>query len=334
MELTPTPVPPPPSRRAEGLRVASEPSHEPSHQEPLRIEVAARTDRGCERGGNEDSYLVVAPPGWAALAVCDGMGGAAGGEVASRTAVETIQEVMEAGGAPETSDALGWRLLRSVEEAARRVFALAGERPSLKGMGTTTTACALSDDALFVAQVGDSRAYLLRDGELTQVTRDQTLATILVERGQLAPEDVASYPFGHVILQAVGTQERVEVDLRKVRVAEGDVIVVSSDGLHGVVEGDAMRDALTSAPSLDAACEALVALAKEAGGPDNITVVVARVTGRALMGTAGPPVVERAVLTPPPAEDIGEDDTAPEEPPALRGVLARLAAIFRGRRGG
>ena len=320
MEPTPTPAP--------RLHPASE---------PLHIEIAARTDRGCERRGNEDSYLVVAPPGWAALAVCDGMGGAAGGEVASSTAVETMHEVMVEGGAPATANALGWRLLRSVEEAARRAFEVARSRPSLAGMGTTATACALCDDSLFIAQVGDSRAYLLRDGELTQLTRDQTLATILVERGQLAPEDVATFPFGHVILQAVGTTDRVEVDLCHVRVADGDVILVCSDGLHGVVEPDAMRDALTSAPTLDEACEALVALANEAGGPDNVTVVVARVTGPLLSSNPGPPRVEKAVLEPPCAAEMFEEDTEEDvarDPPVLRGVLARLAAIFQRRRGG
>lgn len=331
MEPSPTPVPPPP-RSIAGLRPTSEPFH---------IEVAARSDRGCQRDGNEDSYLVVAPPGWATLAVCDGMGGAAGGEVASRTTVETIHEVMALGGAPATGDALGLRLLRSVEEAARRVYAAAQARPSLTGMGTTATACALHGDELFVAQVGDSRAYLLRDGRLTQLTRDQTLATVLVERGQLAPEDVASFPLGHVILQAVGTAERVEVDLCRVHVGQGDVLLVCSDGLHGVVEPEAMRDALTRAPTLDAACEALITLANEAGGPDNITAVVARVTGSALAPAAGVPAVEKAVLaedepaTPREAVDIMDDDTAADEvadPPPLAGVLARFAAMFRRRR--
>jgi len=334
MAPSPTPLPPTPLPVA-GTRPVDD---------RARIEIAARTDRGRERSGNEDSHLVVAPPGWAALAVCDGMGGAAGGEVASRITVETIHDVMLEGGAPSTCDALGARLRRSVEEASRRVHAAARARPSLAGMGTTATACALRDDALFVAQVGDSRAYLLRDGRLTQLTRDQTLAAELVERGELAPEDVETFPLGHVILQAVGTAERVEVDLRRVRVCDGDVLLVCSDGLHGVVGIDAMRDALLCAPTLDAGCEALVALANDAGGPDNITAVVARVTGEALAPAAGLPAPERVALDdddPPapcdasPPVEPGEEDTEPDAlagPPSLGGVLARFAAMFKRRR--
>jgi protein phosphatase len=333
MEPIPTPVPPPPSSSA-GKRAA---------KERVRVAVAARTDQGRERDGNEDSYLVLAPTGWAALAVCDGMGGAAGGEVASRTAVETIHEVMVEGGAPTSRDALGHRLLRSVEEASRRVHATARARPSLRGMGCTTTACALRDEVLFIAQVGDSRAYLLRDGSLTQLTRDQTLATEMLERGQLAPEDVATFPLGHVILQAVGTHERVDVDLCRVRVCDGDVILVCSDGLHGVVSDDAIRDVLTHAATPEAACEALIAVANDAGGPDNITAIVARVTGEALGEADGAPRPEKAVLgdeegvivgkVESPVVEISDEDTEPD-PPSMDGVFARLAAIFRRRRRG
>ena len=138
-------------------------------------------------------------------------------------------------------------------------------------MGTTATACALAGDALYLAQVGDSRAYLLRDGCLTQLTRDQTLARLMLERGQITPEELPNFPYGHVILQALGTAERVEVDLTRVRVARGDVLLVCSDGLHGLVPDDTLRAALAAEPSATAACEALVGLALEAGGHDNIT---------------------------------------------------------------
>jgi protein phosphatase len=306
---------------------------------PLRIEVAARTDRGRERADNQDNYLVIAPPGWAALAVCDGMGGAAGGEVASSTAVAAIHDEMMKGGLPATHDALGRRLLHSVEEASRRVYAKACARAGLSGMGTTATACAIREDVLFIAQVGDSRAYLFREGSLTQLTRDQTLAMLLVENGQLAPEDVEDFPHGHVILQAVGTKDRVEVDLRRVRVSEGDVLLLCSDGLHGSVRAEAIREVLARATSPDAACEALVALANEAGGPDNITVIVARAHGAALAAPAGPPAPEKAVLEDeePPrvsaisAVNIANEDTQPEQD-LLSGVLARLSAIFQRRR--
>jgi protein phosphatase len=304
-----------------------------------RLDVAAVTDPGQERGQNQDSFLLLAPdPAWAVLAVCDGMGGAAGGDVASRTAVDVLREVVAAGGAPPTRDALGRRLLHGVEEASRRVFADAQANGALKGMGTTATVCALTGDSLYIAQVGDSRAYLFRGGRLTQLTRDQTLATLMMEQGQLAPEDVDTFPLAHVILQAVGTAERVEVDLTRVRVVAGDVLLVCSDGLHGPVRHEAMRAVLARATSASAACAELVALANEAGGPDNITCVVARLPGEPRPGPSGPPVPEKASLdedatveTAPITELAGDADTEAREARVAH-AIARVAAFFRRRR--
>jgi protein phosphatase len=342
MEPRPTPPNPLPSFRAPGVIPRGHP--------PLDLEVAACTDAGLVRSDNQDSYLVIEPgPAvpWALLAVCDGMGGAAGGDVASRTAVAALREVMTAADAPTTGatgDALGRRLLHGVQEASRRIFALAGRRRELHGMGTTATACALAGDVLYIAQVGDSRAYVYREGALTKVTRDQTLATLLMEQGQLAPEDVDTYPHGHVILQAVGTSERVEVDLTQVRVARGDVVLVCSDGLYGPVAHDTLRAALEREPSPDAAAEALVRLALAAGGPDNVTCIVARVSGPALASPAGPPSPEKARLdadTTTPLEEsaqgftaqpLGGEPSAEDEETRGMGIIAQLAAVFRRRR--
>jgi protein phosphatase len=335
----------------------SSPFRAPASRPALHIEVAACTDAGLSRADNQDSYLVIEPSSadpWALFAVCDGMGGAAGGDVASRTAVEALREVMKAGGAPATGDALGRRLLRGVDEASRRIFAVARRRPQLKGMGTTATACALAGDWLYLAQVGDSRAYLLREGRLTKLTRDQTLATLLVEQGQLAPEDVETFPLGHVILQAVGTTERVQVDLTRVRVARGDVLLVCSDGLHGPVPHATLRATLEGEPSAEAAAQALVRLALAAGGPDNVTCIVAKVGGRALAPPAGLPAPEKARLdedttSAPDHEAAPEqvqrgasgDDGAEASPrgpaPAAdedqaMGIVARFAAVFRRRK--
>jgi serine/threonine protein phosphatase PrpC len=305
------------------METASTPCPRPS----VYLDVAARTDVGLEREGNEDRFLVIEPsgsgsasqPGWAVLAICDGMGGGPGGEVASSTAVDVLREVMSAGGPPATRDALGRRLV---------------------GMGTTATACALAGDALYLAQVGDSRAYLLREGCLTQLTRDQTLARLMLERGQLTPEELPTFPLGHVILQAVGTTERVEVDLTRVRVARGDVLLVCSDGLHGSVPDDTLRAALAAEPSATAACETLVGLALQAGGPDNITCIVARVGGDALPAPSGPPAPEKAQLDEDATEPVipiaaavsVEEDLPRPTPTREEGVLSRLAAIFRRRR--
>jgi len=311
------------------------------------IDVAARTDRGLARAGNEDSYLVVTRPAakglpaWSVLAVCDGMGGAAAGEVASSMTVDVIREVMTADGAPSSRAALARRLLRAVEEAAARVHAASLESRARKGMGTTATVCAVAGDTLYIAQVGDSRAYLLREGRLTQLTRDQTLAMLMMERGQLTQEEVATFPLGHVILQAVGTAPRVEVDLTCVRVARGDVLLICSDGLSGPVSHDALREVLAEQPTAAAACEALVELANDAGGPDNVTAVVARLRGDALPAPSGPPAAEKAILDDEGAEGAAVHEAAGASPGALPGastdavmnrVIARLARLFQRRR--
>src|SRR5262249_27498752 len=159
------------------------------------------------------------------------------------------------------------------------IRARAAAQRALLGMGTTATVCALREGDLFVAQVGDSRAYLLRGGKLTQLTRDQTLATMLVELGQLAPADVERFEHKNGILQAVGTQDHLQIDLTRVSVRRGDVLLVCSDGLHGPIGDDAIRAVLERETSPARACEALVALANAEGGPDNVTCIVARITG-------------------------------------------------------
>jgi PPM family protein phosphatase len=248
--------------------------------------------------------------------------------------------VMKAGGPPASGDALGRRLLLGVEEASGRIFATARKRRDLRGMGTTATACALAGEMLYLAQVGDSRAYLFRQGRLTKVTRDQTLATLLMEQGRLAPEDLDTFPLSHVILQAVGTTEQVQVDLTRVRIARGDVLLVCSDGLYGPVPHETLRATLEQEPSAHAAAQALVRLAIAAGGPDNVTCVVAKVVGgRALAPPAGPPAPEKARLdddaTLPP-----DHEAAPSQPgqvPAVgeahaMGIVTRLTAVFRRQR--
>lgn len=369
---TPHPTAPPPSERG---RDSQTPPAGVSRRPrlSLRMDVAARTDPGLERGTNQDSYFVIEPgegassrrhaePAWAAIAVCDGMGGAAGGDVASQLAVDVLRDAMLAGGAPATRDALGRRVLHGVQEAARRVFAAARSNRRLDGMGTTATACAITGDTMYLAQVGDSRAYLFRGGALTQLTRDQTLATLMMEQGQLAPEDVSTFPYGHVILQAVGTSERVDVDLTRVQLAAGDVVLVCSDGLHGPVPHDAIRAVLEGEPTPADACDALVDLAIAAGAPDNVTVVVARVEGDTLPRPKAPPLPEKARLDEDATEQVaaiaapaepagpttrsaatGKESKAEVRSPAaaaradrqdVSGAIARIAAFFRRRRGG
>jgi PPM family protein phosphatase len=275
----------------------------------IRLDVAARTHAGMERVGNEDRVLVAdlaakiehvgpfsgaldAGNGGALLAVCDGMGGEVGGEIASSTAVEALYQagVESLPGRSENEVARG--LLESVKRASEAVEARALTDRALARMGTTATVCTLAGDALLVAQVGDSRAYLFRNGVLKQLTRDQTLKTLLVEQGQLTPEEATDFQHSNIILQALGHHGGVEVDLGWVRLCQGDVLLVCSDGLYGCVPDDLIARTLVAAENPEKACDALVEKALAAGAPDNVTVLVARCQG-SLPSESEPPELRK-----------------------------------------
>jgi protein phosphatase len=255
------------------------------------VEAAARTDPGRVRDGNEDRVVfgeadtgrAWEPPASVALevgpcafwaVVCDGMGGEAGGEIASDLATRAIAGAMRR--------AFGQALLQnamvaSLEIASLRIKERACAEPALARMGTTATLAAVCDGALVVAQVGDSRAYLFRDGVLEQITRDQTWLELLRASGAL-PVDAAGEPIGaHVILQALGSSTRLDVVVTHTPIAPGDVVLLCSDGLHDAVDDDAIASTFAREPDVAAACEALVAAANAAGGPDNISCVAFRV---------------------------------------------------------
>ena len=258
----------------------------------IRVRLFGRTDVGQIREHNEDNFLVadltrksrslmesdrvqgVAERG-TVLGVCDGMGGAAAGEVASQLAVDIIYEKLSAGDPPRNHDDLARRLVNSVEEAGGRIFGEARADRTRRGMGTTATIAALLDSRLFVAQVGDSRAYVLRGDKFVQVSRDQSLVNQLIEAGQLTEEEAETFEHNNIILQALGTAETVQVDLTYVDLRHGDTLLVCSDGLSGMVRADEMREVLLSNREPFDACKELVDRANRAGGHDNITVIVA-----------------------------------------------------------
>jgi protein phosphatase len=263
------------------------------------VRLFARTDVGQVREHNEDNFLVadltrrqrglmeanrqtqIGPQG-AVFAVCDGMGGAAAGEIASQLAVDILCEKMIEGldeSAPIRRDDLGRRLVRAVEAAGLRIFQEAKLDRTRRGMGTTVTAAALVDDVLFLAQVGDSRGYILRQGALTQVTRDQSLVNQLIEAGQLTEEEAETFEHNNIILQALGTSDTVQVDLTYVELRKGDILLLCSDGLSGMVRFEEIREILsTSADPLET-CKTLTERANQAGGHDNITVIVVHFDG-------------------------------------------------------
>src|SRR4051812_39689784 len=265
----------------------------------ISIEVFGKTDVGLIREHNEDNFLIADVTGGirtaeprdpftfklgekgAALLVCDGMGGAAAGEVASQMAVDSIYDALAASDA-QPRDGFARLLRRAVQHANERIFIQSRDNQSERGMGTTCTVASLVDDTLVVAQIGDSRCYVLRDGRLAQVTKDQSLAWQLIEAGAMTAEEAKAFEHANIILQALGVQERVDVALSQVALRKGDVVLVSSDGLHGPVSDEEILQVLREETDVKRACDRLVARALEREGPDNITVVVARFDGPAL----------------------------------------------------
>ncbi|HET6285013.1 MAG TPA: protein phosphatase 2C domain-containing protein, partial [Polyangia bacterium] len=217
----------------------------------------------------------------ALMLVCDGMGGAAAGEVASQMAVDSIFDDL-AQAAPQDRNGFARTLRRAVEGANEKIFIQSRDNQSERGMGTTCTVAALVDGKLIIGQIGDSRCYVLRAGRLAQVTKDQSLAWQLIEAGAMTTEEAKAFEHANIILQALGVQEQVEVVLSEVDLRQGDIILLSSDGLHGPVADEEILEMLTAEPDLQKAGQTLIQKALDRDGPDNVTVVLARVVGDGL----------------------------------------------------
>ena len=227
----------------------------------MRIEVGAATDIGRVREVNEDSYLVEAP----LYAVADGMGGHKGGDVASSLALETVEAMFREGDGT---------LADQVREANRAVHERSIADQKVRGMGTTLTAVTITgSDARFV-HVGDSRAYLLRAGDLRQVTSDHTLVARMVKAGEISREEAAVHPHRNVVTKVVGTEATVAVDESTVPLLDGDRLLLCSDGLTGMVAEDQIQAILEAEPDPQRAADRMVKAANRAGGVDNITVLV------------------------------------------------------------
>ena len=271
-------------------------------QAPVVVQVFAQTDVGRTREHNEDSFIVVnlsegeplrferlieqpADPSATLFMVADGMGGAAAGEVASATAVDVVLRHLREKFADSKSiapDDLAAELARAAEKANWSIFQQAVNKPELRGMGTTATIAALLNDTLYLAQVGDSRAYLIRSGVATQLTKDQSLMQKLIEAGELTEEEALLSERRNIILQALGPEANVKVDVTMQPLRRGDVLLLCSDGLSGLVRPDDMARIVDEELDLSVACDRLIATANDQGGPDNITVVAARFEGRGL----------------------------------------------------
>jgi protein phosphatase len=225
-----------------------------------------KTDTGRARAENEDNAYARPP----LYVVADGMGGAQAGEVASALAVDEFRSGLVAEGTPEQ------RLIERVQAANRRIYDTAHRKLENEGMGTTLTAVYLDDSNLAVAHVGDSRAYIFRDGELIRLTHDHSLVEELIRRGKLTPEQAAAHPQRSIITRALGIEPEVEVDTWTYPMRAGDVVLLCSDGLTSMIGEPQIASVLAEQPDLDAAGERLIAEANAAGGRDNITVVLFR----------------------------------------------------------
>lgn len=304
----------------------------------LRVtEQAHKTDTGRQRNANEDSYFARAP----VFAVADGMGGAQAGEVASSIAARAFEGEIAEGDSPE-------RQLKEIAQRANtEIHELAEKDPSRAGMGTTLTTALLRGDDVAIAHVGDSRAYLLRDGELKRLTKDHSLVEELRRQGRLTEEEAEEHPQRSIITRALGPEPKVKVDTMSYPARDGDVFLLSSDGLTTMVAEDQIREILTDAKTLKGAVSKLIDAANANGGRDNITAIAFRVgddggatdEGATLIGSTA----EQAGLTADKVKDAARRLRPGAPPPATlppesnrrkwvrRGAVAAAAlAVFVG----
>lgn len=237
----------------------------------LNLQAAGRTDVGQVRTSNEDAFGYCVDAG--VFALCDGMGGAAAGEIASRIAVDTLIERLCAADSHENRKKV---LESAIAAANHRVHARAEKDASLHGMGTTLVALAIGGDRALIGNVGDSRCYLFRDSRLTRQTHDHSLVDEQVRLGQLTRDEAEHSPLRNVITRAIGTQVSVAADIAELDLHSGDLLLLCSDGLTKELSDDRIAGMMADAGDLDDLCGQLIAAAKTAGGHDNVTAVVVR----------------------------------------------------------
>jgi PPM family protein phosphatase len=330
-----------------------------SDQPPVVIRVFGSTDVGRTRDHNEDAFVVAGLPSatplafskelaytpgerGAVLMVADGMGGAAAGEIASSMAVDVVLKELRA---RENTEALAepaafaHALVAATTVANERIHRYALDHLEYRGMGTTATVAGVLGDTLYIAQVGDSRAYLVRNGKASQITKDQSLMQRLIEAGEITAEEAEVSERRNIILQALGPEAAIKVDITRQQIRKDDTLVLCSDGLSGLVRDFEIAEAVAKESDLRSLCARLITMANSKGGPDNITVVAARFEGAALTAAGNddevghqafpiaddtPPGGVPGVPAPPEriVEIAGEPRTAAEEPEESERSLA------------
>jgi PPM family protein phosphatase len=305
----------------------------------VRVSVFGKTDLGRTRDHNEDTFLVAdLSTGNASLQpavrshevgargslfmVADGMGGAAAGELASAMAADHIYRHMItawAGDATPSAARFAYRMKEAVELANEQIYSYAREHPEVRGMGTTVTAAGVFGGDLYLTQIGDSRAYLVRGMEAIQLTKDQSLMQRLVDAGELTEDEAEHSERRNIILQALGPDPRVKVDLTHQSLRRGDTLIVCSDGLSGLVRREEFAHLAQEHSDLPSLCSALINLANARGGPDNITVVAARFEGEGLPeGASGDGVGYRTYELPSAADEPDPQSPSPVSDQATR----------------
>ena len=244
----------------------------------MRLTSCGMTDVGCRRDHNEDNFLI--NDQLQLYVVCDGMGGHAGGEVASAIAIHTIEESFSSldwsSFESSDNDILAQEQIRfAVLLAGRKIYEVAQENPTFKGMGTTCVAMFVYDDVAYLGHVGDSRCYLVRGETVEQVTEDHSWVNEQILKGKLTEEKAKNHPYKNIITRSLGFREAEEVDIIKVPIVSGDQLLLCSDGLSNLVDGEEIKDLLIE-HSPQAAARQLINLACERGGDDNITVLILR----------------------------------------------------------
>ena len=250
----------------------------------LRIEVAGETNVGMKRNHNEDNFSILEDSGL--YIVADGMGGHASGEVASKMAVEAMKEFFAATASdPERTwpykmdRSKGYeenRLITGIKLANLRIYEAAQRDARQRGMGTTIVTIFAVEDGVYIAHVGDSRVYRVRDGKMEQLTEDHSLLNDYIKMKRLTPEEIANFPHKNVIVRALGMKDTVKVDTRFEQPQANDVYVLCSDGLSGPVTDEDLLEITKTAPDLKTAASRMIERANANGGPDNITCVLCR----------------------------------------------------------
>lgn len=251
----------------------------------MKLTSAGRTHVGMKRTHNEDSLRLFREENL--FIVADGMGGHASGEVASQMSVETLAEFFRA---TSEDDEITWpykmdkgrryeenRVVTGIKLSNRRIHEAAARDAKLKGMGTTIVVTFFVNDVCYIGHVGDSRVYRFRSGQLLQLTEDHSLLNDYIKMRQLTPEEIEAFPHKNVIVRALGMKDSVQVDVMHEGAQSGDVYLLCSDGLSGMISDETMADILRQNADLDRACEVLIDKANEAGGTDNITVILVRI---------------------------------------------------------